>query len=82
MQTNNKIIKEQLQYQALKESYEEACSYIHDLEEHIQTSDAEQKYLEDYIRFMHLDDDYQFFRENAVLDPSKEDPFPYYILLS
>lgn len=82
MAAKDKIFKEQLMYQALQESYEEACSHICELEERHQVAEQELKYLQDYIHFRHLTEDYQFFHENAVPDPSEDLPFPRYTLLS
>ena len=69
-----------MSYDTLQEVYEEAS---HLLVTEIEDNDRlriEQEYLSDFIHWKSLDDEYQYFKQNAVRDPDDELPFPRYIL--
>ena len=74
---DNKVIKEQDLYQNLQERYEEACNYLQDLIKYQETATKELKFLNDFIHYKKLDEEYAYFLENAVEDTDSELPFPY-----
>lgn len=79
---NNIIFKEHPLYQSLKESYGEACSEVADLYRENVKAWKELTFLKDFVRYKELEEEYQFFCEHAVPDPSEDLPFLHYILLS
>lgn len=73
---DDKVIKEQDLYQNLQERYNEACDYLQDLIKYQETATKELKYLNDFIHYKKLDEEFNYFLENAVEDTDSELPFP------
>jgi len=69
-----------MSYDSLQEVYEEA-SYllVNEMEDNNRLRD-EIEYLSDFISWKKLDEEFYFFKENAVRNPNDELPFPRYIL--
>lgn len=74
---DDRVIKEQELYQNLQERYNEACDYLQDLIKYQETATRELKYLNDFIHYKKLDEEFTYFLENAVEDTDSELPFPY-----
>ena len=54
--------------------------YIKELESDLEYLQKEKAYLEDFITFKSLTDEYVYFRQNAYEECPEDCPFPYYIL--
>lgn len=77
----NEVIKEQqLTYSKLSELYDEMSDYLCDLMKDHEEATHKLTYLEDFIRFKKLDDEFAYFCEHAIKDPDEELPFPHLIL--
>lgn len=81
MAKNSKVIKKQMkQYQLLLERYEEMNDYLLELiDEHNRTVE-ERRYMNDFIHYKSLDEEFSYFREHAHEDTDTELPFPYLVL--
>lgn len=80
MAKNKKIIKAQKKYQNLQERYEEMNDYLLDLIEDQRWAKEDLKYLNDFIHYKKLDEEFHYFREHAHEDENSELPFPYLVL--
>ena len=66
-------------YKELEELFEEACIVLDNALAENRLLKEEKIYLCDFIEWKSLSEEYEFFKENAVLDPEME-LFPRYIL--
>ena len=80
MAKNNKFIKEQNLYQNLQERYEEMNDFLLDLIEDHKRTEENLKYLNDFIHYKKLDEEFHYFREHAHEDENSGLPFPYLTL--
>ena len=80
MAKNNKVIKEQNIDQNLQERYEEMNDFLLDLIEDHKRTEENLKYLNDFIHYKKLDDEFHYFREHAHEDENSGLPFPYLTL--
>ena len=80
MAKNNKVIKEQNLYQNLQERYEELNDFLLDLIEDHKRTEENLKYLNDFIHYKKLDEEFHYFREHAHEDENSGLPFPYLTL--
>ncbi|MDL2302690.1 hypothetical protein LJC58_10140 [Lachnospiraceae bacterium OttesenSCG-928-D06] len=80
MAKNKKVIKEQKKSQNLQERYEEMSDYLLGLIEDLRCAEEEQRYLNDFIHYKKLDEEFRYFREHAHEDENTELPFPYLVL--
>ena len=80
MAKNNKVIKEQNLYQNLQERYEEMNDFLLDLIEDHKRTEENLKYLNDFIHYKKLDEEFHYFREYAHEDENSRLPFPYLTL--
>ena len=80
MAKNNKVIKEQNLYQNLQERYEEMNDFLLDLIEDHKRTEENLKYLNDFIHYKKLDEEFHYFREHAHEDANSGLPFPYLTL--
>ena len=80
MAKNNKVIKEQNLYQNLQERYEELNDFLLDLIEDHKRTEENLKYLNDFIHYKKLDEEFHYFREHAHEDENSRLPFPYLTL--
>lgn len=80
MVKNKKVIKEQKKYQNLQERYDEMNSYLLDLIEDHRCAEEDLRYLNDFIHYKKLDEEFCYFREHAHEDESTELPFPSLVL--
>ena len=80
MRITDEVVKEHHLYKALEERIEEASDYISFLSSSNEWLGAEVKYLQDFISFKKLNDEYLYFRDHAHLKDDPDDPFPPYVL--
>ncbi len=80
MRITDEVVKEHHLYKALEESIEEASDYISYLSSNNEWLTAEMKYLQDFISYKKLDDEYLYFRDHAHLKEEPDLPFPPYVL--
>ena len=80
MAKNNKVIKEQNIDQNLQERYEEMNDFLLDLIEDHKRTEENLKYLNDFIHYKKLDEEFHYFREHAHEDENSGLPFPYLTL--
>jgi len=76
----NKVIKEQNLYQNLQERYAEMNDFLLNLIDEEKHAQEELKYLNDFIHYKRLDEEFRYFREHAHEDENSELPFPYLML--
>ena len=69
MPEKDSIIKEQKSYRNLRNQYAEALDHIQELEDDQRYWSKELQYLNNYIHYKGLDDDYQYFVIADVLLP-------------
>ncbi|MGF0032215.1 hypothetical protein ACQRBN_04525 [Bariatricus sp. SGI.154] len=80
MAKNNKVIKEQTIYQNLRERYEEMNDFLLDLIEDYKHAEEDLKYLNDFIHYKKLDEEFCYFREHAHEEYEPDLPFPHLTL--
>jgi len=79
--TKNKVIKEQkLTYQELIKLYDEMSSQLDDYVHFERNTSQKLTYLNDFIRYKNLNEEFAYFCEHAIADPDEELPFPHLIL--
>ena len=54
--------------------------YLLDLIEDYRCAEEDLKYLNDFIHYKNLDEEFQYFRKHAHDDENSELPFPYLVL--
>ena len=67
-------------YRNLYENYEELSGFLRSAMDSHDQDVEEMRYLYDFIHYKELDEEYQYFRENAHEDTSKDLPFPSLVL--
>lgn len=77
MAKHSKIFKEQQVYQNLLERYEEMNDYLSNLIEDHTRAEEDLRYLQEFIRYKKLDDEFRYFREHAHEEYEEDMPFPY-----
>lgn len=80
MAKNNKVLKEQNIYQNLQDRCFEMSDLISSPVEDCNHNEADLRYLNEFIRYKKLDEEYQYFRENAHEEYEEAMPFPYLTL--
>lgn len=80
MVKNNKIIKEQDLYQNLQERYEEMNDFLLSLLDDHKCTEEDLKYLNAFIHYKKLDEEFRYFRKNAHEEYEPDLPFPYLTL--
>lgn len=80
MAKNKKVIKEQKKYQNFQERYEEMNDFLLELIENHKRAEEDLKYLNDFVHYKRLDEEFCYFREHAHEDENSELPFPYLVL--
>lgn len=76
----NNITKEQDLYKNLLERYEEMSDYLSELIDDNKRNIAELRYLEDFIHYKNLDDEFWYFKEHAHEEQDENLPFSYLTL--
>ena len=80
MAKNKTVLKEQTVYQNLQERCTEMSDFISDLVEESKQNEVDLRYLNEFIRYKKLTDEYQYFRENAHEEYEEDMPFSYLTL--
>ena len=80
MAKNNKVIKEQDLYQNLQERYEEMNDFLLSLLDDHKRAEEDLKYLNAFIQYKKLGEEFRYFRENAHEEYEPDFPFPYLTL--
>ena len=80
MAKHNKVIEEQNIYQNLRECYEEMNDYLLDLIDEHRRTEEDLRYLNDFVQYKKLDEEFRYFREHAHENENSELPFPYLTL--
>lgn len=80
MAKNNKVLKEQNAYQNLQERCSEMSDFISSIVEDCKQYEADLRYLNEFIRYKNLNEEYQYFRENAHEEYEEDMPFSYLTL--
>ena len=80
MAKSNKYLKEQNTYQNLQERCSEMSDFISSLVEDCKHNEADLRYLNEFIRYKKLNEEYQYFRENAHEEYEEDMPFSYLTL--
>lgn len=80
MAKNKKVIKEQKKYQNLQERYKEMNAYLLDFIDDHRCAEEDLRYLNDFIHYKELDEEFCYFREHTHEDENSELPFPYLTL--
>lgn len=80
MAKHNKVIEEQNIYQNLRECYEEMNDYLLELIDEHRRTEEDLRYLNDFVQYKKLDEEFRYFREHAHEDENSELPFPYLTL--
>lgn len=81
MAKKNKVIKKQAkQYQLLQERYEEMNDYLLDLIDEHERTKEERRYMNDFIHYKNLEEEFSYFKKHAHVDTETELPFPYLVL--
>jgi hypothetical protein len=73
---NNKVIKEQDLYQNLQERYEEMNDFLLSLLDDHKRAEEDLKYLNAFIHYKKLGEEFRYFRENAHEEYEPDLPFP------
>ncbi len=80
MAKNNKVIKEQDLYQNLQERYEEMNDFLLSLLDDHKYAEEDLKYLNAFIHYKKLGEEFRYFKENAHEEYEPNLPFPYLTL--
>lgn len=80
MAKKKKVIKRQKKYQNLKERYEEMSDYLLNLIDEHRYAEEDLRYLNDFVHYKKLDEEFLYFREHAHEEENLEMPFPYLVL--
>lgn len=59
---------------------EELFQYLDSIRSDIDFYTLELEYMESFLTWMHLWDNYLYFRQNARLEQNEDEPFPRYVL--
>lgn len=76
MAKNNKVIKEQDLYQNLHEHYKEMNDFLLSLLDDHKRAEEDLKYLNAFIHYKKLGEEFRYFRENAHEEYEPDLPFP------
>lgn len=76
----NKVIKEQKSYESLQNRFNEMGDYLQSVLADNDRFSEELKYLNEFIHYKKLDEEFLYFRENAVEEYEEDLPFPYLTL--
>ena len=66
----------QKQHDALTKHCNEMSLYIQELQNELNSMQGEMRYMNEFINYKDLNEEYQFFRKNAHDEHSPELPFP------
>lgn len=80
VKSNKSINKSEKQYQFLLERYEEMNEFLLNLIHENERTQEEQRYMNDFIHYKNLDEEFKYFKEHAHEDTETDLPFPYLVL--
>ena len=80
MAVSNEVIKGHKLYINIKASLEEACDHIHGLESDCQELASENRYLNDFLQYKGLTEEFRYIKDHAHPDNDEELPFHRYVL--
>ena len=80
MAKNKKVSKEQHMYHNLQERYDEMNDFLLDLLEEHKHTEEDLRYLNDFIHYKKLDEEFRYFREHAHEENEPDLPFSYLTL--
>ena len=80
MAKNNNAIKEQTTYQNLQERYQEMNDFLLNLIDDHNRNEEDLRYLNDFIHYKDLDEEFHYFKEHAHEDTETDLPFPNLVL--
>lgn len=69
-----------LSYKELEELYDMACFDANKYMKESNELSFNLKYLQDYVKWKGLEDDFIYFKKHAHLDTNEDIPFPDYVL--
>lgn len=75
MAKTNKVIKEHVLYRNLQERYDEMSDFVSGLVEDQKRTEAELRYLTEFIHYKKLEEEYRYFCENAHEEYDEDLPF-------
>jgi len=67
-------------YEDLQEQFQEMSDYLAEVVTQQQVQAESIDYLNDYIAYKGLEEDFNYFRENAHRDSDETTPFPRYVM--
>lgn len=76
MTKNNKVIERKDSYQDLQECYEEMNDFLQSLLENQKRNEEDLRYLNEFIHYKNLDEEFLYFRKNAHEEYDEDFPFP------
>lgn len=67
-------------YEDLQELFQEMSDYLQEVVTQQQDQAESLEYLSDYIAYRGLEEDFNYFRENAHRESDEDMPFPRYVM--
>lgn len=67
-------------YEDLQEMLQEMSDYLQEVVTQQQSQAESLEYLSDYIAYKGLEEDFNYFRENAYRESDEDTPFPRYVM--
>ena len=67
-------------YEDLQEMFQEMSDYLQEVVTQQQSQAESIDYLSDYIAYKGLEEDFNYFRENAHRETNEDTPFPRYVM--
>lgn len=67
-------------YEDLQEMFQEMSDYLQEVVTQQQVQAESLEYLSDYIAYKGLEEDFNYFRENAHRESDEDTPFPRYVM--
>ena len=67
-------------YEDLQEMFQEMSDYRQEVVTQQQVQAESLEYLSDYIAYKGLEEDFNYFRENAHRESDEDTPFPRYVM--
>ncbi len=80
MRNQPKHLSLQERYENLQAFCQEMSEYLQDQKHELAEAHEELRYLQEFITYKNLNDEYRFFAENAHEEQDDEHPFPWLTL--
>lgn len=78
--SSDSVVNVRLSYRQLDECRREMSDVIMSLQKECRENSERIRYLEDFIRYRNLEDEFRHFCENAHEDLTEDLPFPHLVL--